>query len=112
MELRRRQRSRQYSRRFSARAGSRMPSMRVSIRGRVQGVGFRWYARVQARRLGVSGWVANRPDGSVEVAASGEQSRLDEFRRALKRGPDGADVEAIDELDTVGDLDFPFPVRR
>ena len=89
-----------------------MPAMRIRIRGRVQGVGFRWYARVQARRLGVSGWVANCPDGTVEVAASAEQSRLDEFRRALKRGPDGADVEAIDDLDPVEDLDFPFTVRR
>lgn len=89
-----------------------MPAMRIRIRGRVQGVGFRWFARVQARRLGVSGWVANRPDGTVEVAASGDQSRLDEFRKALKRGPDGADVEAIDDLDPVDDLDFPFAVRR
>jgi acylphosphatase len=86
--------------------------MRIRIRGRVQGVGFRWFARVQARRLGVSGWVANLPDGSVEVAASGEQSRLDEFRRALKRGPDGADVSSVDDLDPVDDHDFPFAVRR
>jgi acylphosphatase len=86
--------------------------MRIRIRGRVQGVGFRWFARVQARRLEVSGWVANLPDGSVEVAASGEQSRLDEFRRALRRGPDGADVDAIEDLDPGDDHDFPFAVRR
>jgi len=86
--------------------------MRVRIRGRVQGVGFRWYARVQARRLGVAGWVANCPDGTVEVAASAEQSRLDQFRRALQRGPDGAVVEGIDDLTPVDDHDFPFAVRR
>ncbi|HVD60894.1 MAG TPA: acylphosphatase [Gemmatimonadaceae bacterium] len=86
--------------------------MRVRIRGRVQGVGFRWFARVQGRRLGLAGWVANQPDGSVEVAASGDQSRLDELRRALRRGPDGADVTSVDELDPVEDHDFPFAVRR
>lgn len=86
--------------------------MRVRIRGRVQGVGFRWFARVQARRLGLAGWVKNCPDGSVEVAASGDQSRLDEYRRQLKRGPDGADVISVDDLDPAGDHDFPFAVRR
>jgi acylphosphatase len=86
--------------------------MRVRIRGRVQGVGFRWFARVQGRRLGLSGWVRNEPDGSVEVAASGDQSKLDELRRVLRRGPDGADVSAVEDLDTVEDHDFPFAVRR
>ena len=89
-----------------------MPAMRVRIRGRVQGVGFRWFARVQGRRLGLAGWVVNQPDGSVEVAASGDQSRLDELRRALRRGPDGADVTSVDDLDPVEDHDFPFAVRR
>jgi len=84
----------------------------VRIRGRVQGVGFRWFARVQGRRLGLSGWVANQPDGSVEVEVSGDQSRLDELRRALRRGPDGADVTSVDDLDPVEDHDFPFSVRR
>lgn len=89
-----------------------MPAMRVRIRGRVQGVGFRWFARVQARRLGLSGWVTNQADGSVEVAASGEQSRLDEYRKVLRRGPNGADVTSIDDLDPAEDHDFPFAVRR
>ena len=89
-----------------------MPAMRLRIRGRVQGVGFRWFCRVQGRRLGLSGWVRNDPDGSVEVAASGDQSRLDEMRRALRRGPDGADVISVDDLDPVDDHDFPFAVRR
>ena len=58
---------------------------RFVISGRVQGVGFRWFVRVQARRLGLAGWVANAPDGSVEIAASGEQARLDDLRRAHPR---------------------------
>ncbi len=85
--------------------------MRLRVRGCVQGVGFRWFVRVHGRRLQLAGWVANRSDGSVEVAASGEQARLDELRRILSQGPDGADVAALDELDPVEDLDFPFAVR-
>lgn len=89
-----------------------MPAMRIRIRGRVQGVGFRWFARVHARRLGLAGWVANCPDGSVEVAASGDQARLEEYKRVLKRGPDGADVTALDELEPIETLEHPFAVRR
>jgi len=48
----------------------------------------------------------------VEVAASGEQGRLDEFRRVLRRGPDGADVTALEELEPIENLEFPFGVRR
>lgn len=56
----------------------------------------------------------NRPDGSVEVAAAGRQDKLDEFRRVLLRGPDGADVTALQDLDAVeeGVLEFPFAIRR
>jgi acylphosphatase len=86
--------------------------MRIRIRGRVQGVGFRWFARVHGRRLGLAGWVANCSDGSVEIAASGDQSRLDEYKRVLRRGPDGADVTALDELEPVDNLEHPFAVRR
>lgn len=86
--------------------------MRLLVRGRVQGIGFRWFVRVQARRLQLAGWVANRPDGTVELAASGEQEKLDELRRQVTRGPDGADVTALDELAPMGDFEFPFSVRR
>jgi len=89
-----------------------VPAMRLRVRGRVQGVGFRWFVRVSARRLGLSGWVANAPDGSVEIAASGDQAKLDELRRAVGRGPDGAHVEAIDMLPPVENLEFPFSVKR
>lgn len=89
-----------------------MPGIRLRVRGRVQGVGFRWFVRVHARRLGLAGWVANAPDGSVELAASGDQTKLDELKRVVRRGPDGADVTALDELTPVDGLDFPFAVRR
>ena len=90
-----------------------MPAMHILIAGRVQGVGFRWFARVAARRLELSGWVRNRQDGTVEVAASGPQEKLDQFRRQLSRGPDAASVEKLEDLEPVtGDLDFPFAMRR
>jgi len=86
--------------------------MRLLVRGRVQGVGFRWFVRVQARRLNLSGWVANRQDGTVELAASGDQEKLDELKRRVKRGPDGAQVISLDELDPLDEHEFPFSVRR
>ena len=90
-----------------------MPAMHIMIAGRVQGVGFRWFARVAGRRLELSGWVRNRNDGTVEVAAAGPQEKLDQFRRQLSRGPDAASVERVAELEPVTDeLDFPFAMRR
>jgi acylphosphatase len=90
-----------------------MPAMHILIAGRVQGVGFRWFARVAARRLELSGWVRNRQDGTVEVAAAGRQDKLDQFRRQLSRGPDAASVEKLVDLEPVTDeLDFPFAMKR
>jgi acylphosphatase len=77
----------------------------------VQGVGFRWFVRVHARRLDLAGWVANQPDGSVEVAASGAQEKLEELTRIVRQGPDGAEVSAVDELAPLGGLKAPFAVR-
>lgn len=86
--------------------------MHLRVRGRVQGIGFRWFVRVHARRLGLAGWVANLPDGSVEIAASGDEAKLDDLKRAVERGPDGALVEALDDLQPVESLEYPFTVRR
>jgi acylphosphatase len=85
------------------------------VRGRVQGVGFRWFVRERARELGVSGWVRNRVDGSVEVEAAGEAASLEQFRRWLSKGPPGAIVTAIDDLPASGqqgELPHPFSIRR
>jgi acylphosphatase len=57
------------------------------VEGRVQGVGFRWFVRREAARLGVAGWVRNNPDGSVEAVAHGTAEQLTEFEAALRRGP-------------------------
>jgi len=91
-----------------------MPRLHVRIHGRVQGVGFRWFAREEARRLGLSGWVTNRPEGDVEVEAGGEASSLERLRRALEVGPAGARVERVEDLDQESDgpLPYPFSIHR
>ncbi|HEV2132271.1 MAG TPA: acylphosphatase [Longimicrobiaceae bacterium] len=68
------------------------------IRGRVQGVGFRWWTRSQALRLGISGSVRNCPDGTVEVHARGSQEAVEALRRRLDEGPPGARVEEVEEI--------------
>ena len=70
---------------------------RYVVRGRVQGVGFRWWTRGRARELGLVGSVRNRPDGSVEVIAAGPVDRLERFRGLLRRGPTSARVEDVQE---------------
>ncbi|MEO8578081.1 MAG: acylphosphatase [Gemmatimonadales bacterium] len=90
-----------------------MPAAHFEVTGRVQGVGFRWFVRVAARRLQLAGWVMNRRDGSVEIAAEGPQEKLDQLRRQLARGPDGAFVEAVKDLEPLQEgHEFPFAMRK
>ncbi|HEY2066006.1 MAG TPA: acylphosphatase [Gemmatimonadaceae bacterium] len=86
-----------------------MQTLHVRIGGRVQGVGFRWFVREEARRLGLSGWVTNLPSGEVEVAAGGEESSVGRLRRALEVGPPGAHVDQVRELDGHVDAPLPYP---
>ncbi|MDR3343196.1 MAG: acylphosphatase [Treponema sp.] len=65
------------------------------IRGRVQGVGFRYSCRNEARRIGLSGWVRNTPDGDVEVWAEGSKEKQERFRAWLRQGPPGARVDSF-----------------
>jgi acylphosphatase len=65
------------------------------IRGRVQGVFFRGDMRDRARSLGVSGWVRNNPDGTVEAELEGEEDRLDLLLSWCRRGPAGARVDDV-----------------
>ena len=67
----------------------------VTVRGRVQGVGFRYFVRERGAELGLSGWVANEPDGSVRAVAEGRRPDLDRFLESLERGPAGALVERV-----------------
>lgn len=74
-----------------------MKAKRLVISGRVQGVGYRdWMARA-AQRLGVSGWVRNRSDGTVEALIYGEVDSMEELLRACRLGPRTASVSAIEE---------------
>jgi acylphosphatase len=66
------------------------------VAGRVQGVCFRMYAREKAERLGLTGWVRNCPDGTVEITAEGESAALREFRAWCAHGPPYARVAAVD----------------
>lgn len=74
-----------------------MQARLLRIEGRVQGVGYRDWAVREAQRLGLSGWVRNRRDGSVELLAAGDRGALDELVRACRSGPPLARVDAIVE---------------
>jgi acylphosphatase len=65
------------------------------ISGRVQGVGFRYACYNEACRLGLTGWVRNEPDGSVEVWTEGSREKLAGFLQWLNRGPPGARVDSV-----------------
>jgi acylphosphatase len=65
------------------------------VSGRVQGVGFRWFVRDAADALGLTGWVANEPGGTVRVVAEGPGDALDGLEDDLRRGPPGASVAAV-----------------
>ena len=69
---------------------------RFLISGRVQGVGFRYFTHEVAIREGISGWVRNRPDGRVEAYVEGEADTVTRVERALRQGPPGARVEAVE----------------
>ena len=68
---------------------------RFVVSGRVQGVGFRYFALDAARRDGLQGYVTNRDDGSVEAVAEGEAEAVERFERALRRGPSRSRVEHV-----------------
>lgn len=88
-----------------------MKVIRALASGRVQGVGFRWFIREQARRGGVDGWVRNRPDGSVELLASGAPESVDALVHAVRSGPAGARVDAVEVRPAGGELaPHPFTI--
>jgi acylphosphatase len=67
------------------------------VHGRVQGVGYRYFVLGLAARQGLSGWVANQPDGSVRCVAEGPRAALDALLASLRQGPPGARVETVAE---------------
>lgn len=85
-----------------------MKTHRAVIKGRVQGVGFRFFAERAARELGLRGWVRNLPDGSVETVAEGDGEAVALYLARLREGPGASRVEAIvvEELETRGYASF------
>jgi acylphosphatase len=90
----------------------------VRVIGRVQGVGFRQFVRERARALGLSGWVKNQPDGSVELLVAGDDQAAARLLDIIRRGPPYADVAAIEPIGASGEapsiptsqLPHPFAV--
>ena len=80
---------------------------RLVITGRVQGVGFRYFAQEAAVREGVTGWVRNLPDGRVEAYVEGECEVTTRVERALRHGPRGARVDAVEV-----DMEMPSGAYR
>lgn len=83
------------------------------IHGKVQGVGFRFFATRVARRLGLKGWIENQRDGTVEAMVEGESEAIDEWLGELREGPRFAEVVKIDQQrkefsGRLGDFDVKF----
>jgi acylphosphatase len=72
---------------------------RYVVRGRVQGVGFRWFVEHEAQLLGIAGWVRNNHDGSVEILAQGTRDQLSGLHSRLREGPRAARVDAVEVSD-------------
>jgi acylphosphatase len=70
---------------------------RFLVRGRVQGVGFRWFVEQQAHMLGIAGWVRNNADGAVEVHAQGSREQIKSLHAQLQKGPRAARVDQVEE---------------
>ena len=77
----------------------RMEARRFVVRGRVQGVGFRWFVEREAHTLGIAGWVRNNSDSSVEILAMGSRDQLSGLRSRLQQGPRAARVDAVEEIE-------------
>jgi acylphosphatase len=77
-------------------AENNIEARRYFVRGRVQGVGFRWFVEREAHILGIAGWVRNNHDGSVEVLAQGTRDQLSGLHSRLREGPRAARVDAVD----------------
>jgi acylphosphatase len=86
---------------------------RFIVRGRVQGVGFRWFVEREAHILKIAGWVRNNPDSTVEVLAQGTSEQLAGLHQRLREGPRAARVDEVEvkEADAIPGL-TSFQVRE
>ena len=84
---------------------------RYLISGRVQGVGFRYFAQRAARETGVTGWARNLDDGRVEVHANGNVAQLDDFEARLRQGPPHGDIRGFEVQEAGGEQSSGFDIR-
>lgn len=77
----------------------------LRVHGRVQGVGYRYSMTAQASRFGITGWVRNRRDGTVEAVVAGSAENVERIVEWARRGPPGAMVTQLDIEDAEGDFD-------
>ena len=84
----------------------------VRVTGRVQGVWYRGWAQGEARRLGLRGWVGNRPDGSVAAVLAGPEAAVAAMLEAMRRGPPEARVAGIEVTEATDEGWAEFEVRR
>jgi acylphosphatase len=75
---------------------TQLKRFQATVHGRVQGVSFRHYTQLEARRLGVTGWVANQRDGTVHVVAEGSEKALQQFEYFLRQGSPAAQVAQLE----------------
>ena len=83
----------------------------LSIRGRVQGVGYRYWLANRAETLRISGWVANNADGTVTAYIQGEEERLKRLIKECEEGPRMAMVEAVEAQAKSETTQSPYPFR-
>lgn len=80
----------------------------LRIAGRVQGVGYRYAMGIEAQARGISGWVRNRRDGTVEAVVQGESRAVEAMAAWARHGPPGARVTQVDAREAPGEFDRPF----
>jgi acylphosphatase len=78
-----------------------MIARKYIVRGRVQGVGFRWFVEREANSLGVVGWVRNNEDSTVELVAAGTAEQHAALRARLTTGPRASRVDRVDEAEAL-----------
>ncbi len=86
-------------------------AQRVLVEGRVQGVGFRWHTRLEARAIGARGWVRNLDDGRVEAHVEGSRRAVKELLDWIAAGPSGAAVESVEAEDAAATGASTFEIR-
>jgi acylphosphatase len=80
-----------------------MQARRYIVRGRVQGVGFRWFVEREAAAIGLVGWVRNNEDSTVELVAAGDPEQLELLKSRLQQGPRASRVDRVEESEPMPD---------